>query len=442
MKRCSSGDSLGRWKRIIVDDSDSSSSSSSIEDLFDRKLCSYNPYKTYHSQTPRFSDSTLSSSPNSTSSLVMDLETSARAGPSGITSTSRLSNDAYFDEEITSISIRASTSTQSSFISESRNCESIGLSRHRSTYGLPTSAAIRAHQSSPNRESESNQSENPAIITRSSPTPFSDSESLRLSKELSQLHSRLLSQIECPVCLEPIVPPIHQCRRGHLVCFRCKLQLNQCPTCRDKMSDMRNWAVERLAEQFRYPCKNSSLGCQVTTLLGQKTQHEFNCSYRTYHCLFRTCAWSGFQPLIRSHLKECHSSRFLEGAQQCIDVELNSPTLFYIDWAVSCLGQIFRINVFQNIPNSILYSSVYLIGALDASSTDFVYTITVSGPNCRRISYTRETHTETSKMSSLCAAGDCFQMKGDSTKFFSSADCKLRLHVELQRCRSSSSNAN
>ena len=35
--------------------------------------------------------------------------------------------------------------------------------------------------------------------------------------EMDLFHSKLVSMIECPVCLEPIAPPIHQCRRGHLV---------------------------------------------------------------------------------------------------------------------------------------------------------------------------------------------------------------------------------
>lgn len=37
------------------------------------------------------------------------------------------------------------------------------------------------------------------------------------NKELDEFNARLLSFIECPVCLEPISPPVHQCRRGHLV---------------------------------------------------------------------------------------------------------------------------------------------------------------------------------------------------------------------------------
>ena len=39
-------------------------------------------------------------------------------------------------------------------------------------------------------------------------------------EELDTLHSTLTSLLECPVCMEPIAPPIHQCRRGHLVLLK------------------------------------------------------------------------------------------------------------------------------------------------------------------------------------------------------------------------------
>ena len=148
----------------------------------------------------------------------MEAETSARPGPSGITSTSRLpfhiscissfnihkfsnyrlSDESLFEEDVTSISFLASTS--------------VGLSRRRSTYDLVS--AIRAQQNSSN-ELLDGLDRTRAI--RSSPTPSNESETERLTKELNLLHNRLLANIECPVCLEPIVPPIHQCRRGHLV---------------------------------------------------------------------------------------------------------------------------------------------------------------------------------------------------------------------------------
>lgn len=37
------------------------------------------------------------------------------------------------------------------------------------------------------------------------------------NSEMDEFHARIVSLLECPVCLEPITPPIHQCRRGHLV---------------------------------------------------------------------------------------------------------------------------------------------------------------------------------------------------------------------------------
>lgn len=47
------------------------------------------------------------------------------------------------------------------------------------------------------------------------PSPLEAERSI--NRDLDDLHTRLLSLIECPVCLEPITPPIQQCRRGHLV---------------------------------------------------------------------------------------------------------------------------------------------------------------------------------------------------------------------------------
>ncbi|XP_032785650.2 E3 ubiquitin-protein ligase sina isoform X1 [Daphnia magna] len=266
------------------------------------------------------------------------------------------------------------------------------------------------------------------------------------NKELDEFNARLLSLIECPVCLEPISPPVHQCRRGHLVCGKCKSQLNQCPTCRDRMSEMRNFAVERMAELLKYPCRNAGLGCPVAILFSGKIAHELACPFRHYNCLFRTCSWTGFQQEMVPHLRSTHSLRFLEGSRQEIDVELNSPTLFYTDWALSCFGRIFRLNVFQHIPNSMFYVSAYLVGSrgrsdevAGRSESDFTYTVTVNGSLGRRASYTRQTHAESTRTSQLCHSEDCFSIRGDKLVHFTrDRGSKLRLHVELQQLETTS----
>ncbi|KOB71436.1 E3 ubiquitin-protein ligase [Operophtera brumata] len=54
----------------------------------------------------------------------------------------------------------------------------------------------------------------------------------------------LLRLLECPVCLEWMEPPMSQCRRGHLVCCRCRARLASCPVCRTTFSSVRNRAME------------------------------------------------------------------------------------------------------------------------------------------------------------------------------------------------------
>jgi hypothetical protein len=57
------------------------------------------------------------------------------------------------------------------------------------------------------------------------------------------------------------------------------------------------------------------------------------------------------------HLQSTHPLHFMEGSRQEIDVELNSPTLFYTDWALACFGRIFRLDVFREIKNLTVYVS-------------------------------------------------------------------------------------
>lgn len=45
----------------------------------------------------------------------------------------------------------------------------------------------------------------------------------------------LQALLECPVCTETVLPPIYQCKNGHLLCSNCRPKLNNCPTCRVPM---------------------------------------------------------------------------------------------------------------------------------------------------------------------------------------------------------------
>ncbi|XP_067002569.1 uncharacterized protein [Anabrus simplex] len=51
-------------------------------------------------------------------------------------------------------------------------------------------------------------------------------------QRLSTCLGSILAVLECPVCLDTIPPPAHQCSNGHLICVRCRVQTERCPVCR------------------------------------------------------------------------------------------------------------------------------------------------------------------------------------------------------------------
>ena len=63
------------------------------------------------------------------------------------------------------------------------------------------------------------------------------------------------TDLECPVCLEQLRPPIFQCVNGHLVCQKCLVRIEtstrKCPTCRMAFTDrIRSLQADRRAEEL------------------------------------------------------------------------------------------------------------------------------------------------------------------------------------------------
>ncbi|XP_075221448.1 uncharacterized protein LOC142324506 [Lycorma delicatula] len=46
----------------------------------------------------------------------------------------------------------------------------------------------------------------------------------------------ILAGLECPVCMDTIAPPAHQCSNGHLICAKCRILTERCPVCRLRYS--------------------------------------------------------------------------------------------------------------------------------------------------------------------------------------------------------------
>ncbi len=63
---------------------------------------------------------------------------------------------------------------------------------------------------------------------------------------LSVCLSSILQFLECPICLELITPPAHQCPLGHLICFRCRVYIEKCPICRTNYTRERSLLADQI----------------------------------------------------------------------------------------------------------------------------------------------------------------------------------------------------
>ena len=59
------------------------------------------------------------------------------------------------------------------------------------------------------------------------------------SSRVTLLPEDLKSNLECPVCARISLPPIMQCRNGHVTCNPCRLKVQSCPMCREIDIDIR-----------------------------------------------------------------------------------------------------------------------------------------------------------------------------------------------------------
>ena len=100
----------------------------------------------------------------------------------------------------------------------------------------------------------------------------------------NDLRQGLLSELECPVCMEYMMPPITFCVNGHNICPSCKPKVTQCPTCRQPFVNIRNVALEKMASQIEYPCVYWRSGCGEKFTLDLKKKHESVCPYNQYRC--------------------------------------------------------------------------------------------------------------------------------------------------------------
>ncbi|XP_067118753.1 E3 ubiquitin-protein ligase SIAH1A-like [Centruroides vittatus] len=126
--------------------------------------------------------------------------------------------------------------------------------------------------------------------------------------DLEAMVVTLAGIFDCTVCWERVIPPIFQCKAGHILCTRCKDRMNRCPACRSVLGEDRNFALERVAEILGFPCKYRNWGCRRIILNPERRAHEKSCAFRICPCpvLDPGCWWEGICRDIPTHLSERH----------------------------------------------------------------------------------------------------------------------------------------
>ena len=151
----------------------------------------------------------------------------------------------------------------------------------------------------------------PSTQSMSLPQQIAATAALQAGIVPSGSHTDLAVLFECPVCFDYVLPPIHQCDSGHLICTTCRPKLNNsCPSCRGPLGSVRNLAMEKVAETVKFPCKYASLGCTLRLLHNEKRTHEEVCEHRPYMCPCpgTSCKWQGPLDSVLDHLLTAHKT--------------------------------------------------------------------------------------------------------------------------------------
>jgi E3 ubiquitin-protein ligase SIAH1 len=134
---------------------------------------------------------------------------------------------------------------------------------------------------------------------------------------MNTLREDFLKELECPVCMNYMAPPIWMCESGHSICESCRPKLNACPTCRQPFLSVRNKALENLSQLAKFPCPYKSYGCELVFAQEEVTEHQILCPFRSYDCPLSKaegimCLWSGILPDMKEHIKAHHRNRLTE----------------------------------------------------------------------------------------------------------------------------------
>jgi len=239
------------------------------------------------------------------------------------------------------------------------------------------------------------------------------------------LDEALLKDLECPVCMQYMVPPIKLCTNGHNICSKCRERVQRCPTCMGEFLETRNLVLENIARRQKYPCANRQSGCLELFSLEHMAEHQAVCVYGKFKCplhLFRFCSWNGLKNDLKEHVKAEHPTAFVEKST-FPDTHLSSS------WAVvSYFDELFTC--YKNIRDGRYYAAVQLIGS-NSEASKYKCEFKLSAANgIEQISKTFLVQGYSENFETIFDSGKCLNLDEETVEIFV-VDEKLNMTITL-----------
>lgn len=254
-----------------------------------------------------------------------------------------------------------------------------------------------------------------------------------LEPVVKNLNSVIVDLIECQVCLDPILPPVYQCKLGHLICSKCKPSLTRCPTCNDHIIDIRNTVMDKICDSLRYPCRNVETGCNEIICLRDKNSHEDNCRFKMYNCPTQSttgCKWKGLHGQIVTHGDSYHKNQFHRGLNWNIRINLRRKSQWHKYMvAVGAIEEFFTVKVSFS-PNSGLFQACVVYAGPRKRAESYIYKFTVQSStnnNCKLV-YSSNTRSDMDT-----ETGECFINTATGLQQFAN-DGVVNMRLEISKC--------
>ncbi|XP_028136812.1 E3 ubiquitin-protein ligase siah-1 [Diabrotica virgifera virgifera] len=170
----------------------------------------------------------------------------------------------------------------------------------------------------------------------------------------------LLANLECPVCLDYMLPPIYQCANGHSYCEPCKKKVEICGLCKVPVHDTRNFTLEKMTEHLTYPCKYHKAGCTYSCISTEIRDHETCCEFGPFICPLKdttNCDWQGSHSRVLDHIDNNHNEVVLKSDQVTIPFNKKDTKSCYV---IKYDKKIFQFD--YKYDEQKLYLSVRIIG--------------------------------------------------------------------------------